>query len=159
MTMPHIEQRKHVFLVKTKENAKSKKVAPKKKVALELLHHRSEQISTISLMAGDNVNVWPDIELSIDPKPFCTSCHISSIKKKGWVQDSIETKGTFQMGFMVIIPATSPNSFTGETAFSDYILNFSAYLNPPKLYGREIITTEEVMDKLDMFQNILVKID
>ena len=96
MTMPHIEQRKHVFLVKTKEKAKSKKVAPKKKVALELLHHRSEQISTILLMAGDNVNVWTDIELSIDPKPFCTSCHISSIKKKAGSKSPLKPKAPFK---------------------------------------------------------------
>ena len=39
-TMPHSAKRKHILLVKTKEKARSKKVAPKNKVALELLHHR-----------------------------------------------------------------------------------------------------------------------
>ena len=39
MTMPHSAQRKRAFLVKTNEEAKSNKLAPRKKVALELLHH------------------------------------------------------------------------------------------------------------------------
>ena len=58
-------QRKSAFLVKIKENIKSKKIAPINKVALELLHHRLGHRSTISLMSGDTVNVWQDIELRI----------------------------------------------------------------------------------------------
>ena len=50
--MSHIAQRKHAFLGKTKEISKSNKVAPRKKVVLELLHHRLEHIYTRSLMAG-----------------------------------------------------------------------------------------------------------
>ena len=34
---------------------------------------------------------------------------------------SIETKGTFQMGFMDIIPATAPKRLTSETTFSKKI--------------------------------------
>ena len=34
-----------------------------------------------------------------------------------------------------------------------------AYSNIPKIYGKEKFTTEEVMDKLDMFQSIFGKID
>ena len=45
-TLPHIAQRKHGILVKKKEVSKSKKVAPRKKVALELLHHRLGHRST-----------------------------------------------------------------------------------------------------------------
>ena len=33
-------------------------------------------------MAGDTDNIWEDIELMIDPDPFCTSCHISAMNKK-----------------------------------------------------------------------------
>ena len=39
VTLPYIAQRKHAFLVKTKEKTKAKKKAPRKKVALVLLHH------------------------------------------------------------------------------------------------------------------------
>ena len=58
MTLSHNAERKHAFLVKTKEKAKYKKVAPKNKVALELLHHRLVQRYTVSLMDLDTVNVW-----------------------------------------------------------------------------------------------------
>ena len=50
---------------------------------------------------------------------------------------------------MDIIPATSPKRFTSETNFSDYLSIVDAYSKIPKLYGMEVITTEEVMDKLD----------
>ena len=38
VTLPHIAQRKYAFLVKMKENSKSKKQIPKRKVSLELLY-------------------------------------------------------------------------------------------------------------------------
>ena len=60
---------------------------------------------------------------------------------------------------MDIIPATSPISLTRETNFSNYLLIVDAYSKIPKLYGMERITNEEVMDKLDMFQAIFVKVD
>ena len=50
--------------------SKSKIIAPMKKVALELLHHRLGQISTISFMDGYPENVWEDIELRIYTYPF-----------------------------------------------------------------------------------------
>ena len=65
VNIPHSAQRKHDFLVKTKEKDKSKKVKPRNKVALELLHHRLGHMYTISLIAGDTANVWQDIELKI----------------------------------------------------------------------------------------------
>ena len=43
--------------------------------------------------------------------------------------------------------------------FSDYLLIVDAYSNIQKLYGMDNITTEEVMDKLDMFQSRFRKID
>ena len=57
-------------MVKTKETNKSKKIAPRKKAALEILHHRLGQKSAISLMSVDTKNVWQDIELSICQNPF-----------------------------------------------------------------------------------------
>ena len=77
VTLPHSAQRKHAFLGGIKEIPKTKKIAPIKKVALELLHHRLGHISTISLMAGDTENVWKYIELRIDPDPFGIPCKIS----------------------------------------------------------------------------------
>ena len=48
---------------------------------------------------------------------------------------------------------------TSDTKVSNYILIVDAYSNISKLYGMEKITTEEVMDKLDMFQSRFGKID
>ena len=48
---------------------------------------------------------------------------------------------------------------TSDTTFSNYLLIFDAYSKIPKLDGMENITTEEVMDKLDMFQSRFGKID
>ena len=63
------------------------------------------------------------------------------------------------MGFMGIIPSTSPKSLTSDTTFSSYLLIFDAYSKIPKLYGIENITAAEVMDKLDMFQSRFGKVD
>ena len=42
---------------------------------------------------------------------------------------------------------------TSDKTFSNSNLIFDAYSKIPKLYGMEKITTEEGMDKLDMFQS------
>ena len=46
VTLPHSAQWKHAFLGKTKQIPKSKKTAPRKKIALELLYHRLRHRST-----------------------------------------------------------------------------------------------------------------
>ena len=50
-------------------------------------------------------------------------------------------------------------SLNSGTHFSNYLLIVDAYSKIPKIYGMEKITTEEVMDKLDMFQSRFGKID
>ena len=60
---------------------------------------------------------------------------------------------------MYIIPSTAPKSLTSDTKFSNDLLTVDAYSKTPKIYGMEKITTEEVMDKLDMFQSRFGKID
>ena len=45
------------------------------------------------------------------------------------------------MGFMYIIPETSPKRLTSETNFSSYLLTLNAYSKTPKLYGMGIINT------------------
>ena len=54
---------------------------------------------------------------------------------------------------MDIIPSTAPKSLTSNTTFSSNLLTVDAYSKISKLYGIEKITTEEVIDKLDMFQS------
>ena len=60
---------------------------------------------------------------------------------------------------MDIIPSIASKILTSDTTFSYCILIFDAYSKIPKLNGMEKITTEEVMDKLDMFQSRSGKID
>ena len=73
VTLPHSAQRKHDYTRKTKNMSKKKKLPARKKIALDLLHQRLGNRSTRSLLAGDTANVWEDVELRIDPDPFCTS--------------------------------------------------------------------------------------
>ena len=54
---------------------------------------------------------------------------------------------------MGIIPSTAPKRLTSGTNVSNKILIFDAYSKIPKCYGMEKVTTEEVMDKLDIFQS------
>ena len=63
------------------------------------------------------------------------------------------------MGFIDIVLSTAPKGLTSDTTFSNDLIIFDAYSKTPKLYGMEKITTEEVMDKLDIFQSRFGKID
>ena len=56
---------------------------------------------------------------------------------------------------------TAARRFTPEliTTFSNYLIIVDAYSKIPKLYGMDKITTEEVIDKLDMLQSRFRKID
>ena len=72
VTLPHSAQMKHAFTGNIKNMSKKNKSPARKKIALELLHQRLGHRSTISLLSGDTENVWEDVELRIDPDPFCT---------------------------------------------------------------------------------------
>ena len=63
VTLPHIAQRKHAFLGKIKQISEPKKLAPKKKVNLELLQQRLGHRSNRSLMSGDNEMFWSILNL------------------------------------------------------------------------------------------------
>ena len=139
--------------------SKKKKLSARNKIALELLHQRLGHRSTRSLLAWYTSNVWEDIELRIYPYPFCTSCQISSMNKKSRSKITFKPKAPFKWVFMEIIPSTASKSLTSDTTFSNYLLIFDAYSKIPKLYGMEKIATEEVMDKLDIFQSRFGKID
>ena len=148
-------------MVKSKEssNNHAKKNLKRKKISLELMHHRLGHRSTRSLMAGDTANVWEDAELQIDADPFCTSFKISSMNKKAISKVPLKPKAPFKWVFMDVIPATSPKILTNDTNLKNYLLIVDAYSKLPKLYGMENITTEEVLEKLDMFQSRFGKID
>ena len=99
--------------------SKTKKLAPRKKIALELLHQGLGQRSTRSLMVGDNANIWEDIEPIIDPDPFFTSCHIYSMNKKARSKNPLNPKAHFKWVFIDIILATAPIFLTSDTTLSN----------------------------------------
>ena len=78
---------------------------------------------------------------------------------EGYVLISTQAKGTLQVGLYGIVPSTAPQGLTRDTTLSNYFLIVDEYYKIPKLYGMEKIKTEEVMDKLDMFQSRFGKID
>ena len=63
------------------------------------------------------------------------------------------------MRFIDIITSTALKLLKSDITSSNLLLIFYAYSKIPKLYGMEKIITEEVMDKLDMFQSRFGKID
>ena len=81
------------------------------------------------------------------------------MNKKSRSKNPLKSKVPFKWVFMDIIPSTAPKSLTSDTTFSNFLLIVDTYSKIPKVYGMDKITTEEVMDKLDMFQSIFGKID
>ena len=81
------------------------------------------------------------------------------MNKKSRSKIPLKPKAPFKWVFMDTIPTTAPKNLTSDTIFSKYLIIVDAYSKIPKLYGTEKIKTEEVMDKLDMFQSKFGKID
>ena len=81
------------------------------------------------------------------------------MNKKARSKLPLKPKAPFKWVFMDVIPSTAPKRVTNDTNFINYLLIVDAYSKIPKLYGMENITTEEVLDKLDMFQSRISKID
>ena len=73
------------------------------------------------------------------------------MNKKARYKIPLEPKAPFKWVLMDIVTSTSPKILTSDANFSNYILIVDAYSKIPKLYGLDKITTEAVMDKLDMF--------
>ena len=74
-------------------------------------------------------------------------------------KNPLNPKPPFEWVFMDTILSTALESLTSDTTFSNYLLIVDAYSKIPKRYGTEKITTEEVMDKLEIFQSRSGKID
>ena len=81
------------------------------------------------------------------------------MNKKVRSQNPLKPKALFKWFFMDIVPALSPKCLRSETTFSYYILIIDASSKITKLYGMERVTTEEIMDRLDMFHARFGKID
>ena len=63
------------------------------------------------------------------------------------------------MGFYVCFSRNISKCLTSETPFSNYFLTVDPCSKIPELYSMEIITTKELIDKLDMLQDIFGKIE
>ena len=96
VTLPLSSQRKHAFTGKIKYFSKKNKSPARKKIALELLHKRLGHRSNRSLLSVDTDNVWEDVDLIIDPDPFCTSCQIFSMNKKAGSKIPLKPKALFK---------------------------------------------------------------
>ena len=79
-----------------KEISKTKKLPARKKISLELLHHKLGHRSTISLLDWDTSNVWEDIVIRIDIDPFGTYCQISSMNKRARSKNPLKPKAPFK---------------------------------------------------------------
>ena len=110
-------------------------------------------------MAWDTANTWGDKKLRIYTDLFCTSYQNIYMNKKARTKNPMNPKAPFKWVLMGILPSTAPKHLTSDTTFSYFLLTVDAYSKIPKLYGMEKIVTEEVMDKLDMFQSRFGKID
>ena len=139
--------------------SKTKKSPSRQNIDIEILHQRLSHRFTRSLLAGDTANVWGDIELRINLDSFCTSCQISSMNKRVRSKIPLKPKSSFKWVSMDIIPSKAPKRFTSNTTFSNYILIVGDDSKIPELYGMEKITTEEVMDRQNLFSSRFGKID
>ena len=81
------------------------------------------------------------------------------MNKKARSEIPLKLKSPFRWVFMDTIPSTAIKRLTSDTDVSNYILIVDAYSKIPKLYVMDKITSEEVMDKLDIFQSRFGKID
>ena len=110
-------------------------------------------------MSGYNELFWQDIDIRVDPDPFCTSCQISTFSKKPRSKTPLNPNTPFKSVFMDSIPAMYSKILTKDTTFYNYILIVDTYSKLIKLYVMEKINIEELMDKQDMFQSRFGKLE
>ena len=124
---------------------------------MELLHQILGHIYTRSLLDVDTEKNLQDIELRVDPDPFRTSCQIYMVNEKARSKTLLKAKTPFKWVFMDILSSTFYKSLTKDTHFDNYSLILDAYYIISIFHRMENIITDEVMGKLDMFQEIFVK--
>ena len=96
-----MHKREHGFTGNIKDMSKKNKSPARKKSSLEFLHQRLGHRSTRTLLSGDTANVWEDVELRIDPDPFCSSCQISSMNKKARSKIPLKLKAPFKWNLWI----------------------------------------------------------
>ena len=136
-----------------------KRKQTRSQVSLEHLHQCLGHRATRSLLAADAAGLWEDVEIRMDPDPFCTSCKVATITKKSRSKQPLDPVGPLKWVFMDIIPSPHSKSIDKEACFANYLLVVDAYSRVPRLFGLEEMTTEAVMDKLDEFQARFGRVD
>ena len=76
-------------------------------------------------------------------------------KYKICIKDTSESQDIFPVGVHEHHTSNIFQNFNKRRYFFKYILTVDAYSKIPKIYGMKNITTEEVMDKLDIFRKYL----
>ena len=98
------------------------------------------------------MQIWQEIELWVYPDPLFTSCHIYRINTNSISKIPLKPKTDSKWVFMDIIQEKSSKRLTKYTPFDSYLLIMDDFSKIPKFYVMGNITTEEVMDNLDMLQ-------
>ena len=93
------------------------------------------------------------------PDPFCSTCKISAISKTARSKKPVDPSKPLEIVFMDIIPSPCKKGLTAASTFQNYLLVVDAYSRMPRLYGLEELTTEAVMDALDVFVAEFGKVD
>ena len=136
----------------------SKKIAPRRKVDLGLLHLILGNSSNRSLMEVDTADVGKILNLRYIQTPFAHHVrYLQLIKRKGqkiqWNQRHLSN------GFYVHYSRNIPKRFDRWSYFYNHLLIVYSYSKIANIYVMERITDKKVMDKLDMFLARFRKID
>ena len=89
--------------------------------------------TSTNFLAGDNANVWEDIDLRIDPDPFGSLCQKNSMKKTDKSKNPLKTNAPFKWVIIDIIPSTAPITLRNDATFSNFILIVDAYSKIPNV--------------------------
>ena len=105
--------------------------------------------------------LWQDIEVWIDTELFCTSCQINSTNKKVRYKNQLKPKARFKWVLWTLFQKHHQMFWQVKLhlVIIFNILVVDACSKIPKLYGVEKLLLKKVIDRLDMFQFIFVKID
>ena len=74
------------------------------------------------MIAGNNSNVCNDIELKIDPDPFCTPCLIFSMNKNSMSKTPLKPKAALNFVLWMLFQQQHQFFLTSDTTVSSYLL-------------------------------------
>lgn len=90
-----------------------------------------------------------DIDLRINPHPFCTSCILASIITKAHLKELMIKERALKSIYMDVISSRYRQGLTSKTNIKSYLLMVNTHIRFPKLYGLEETNTKAIIDKQD----------